>query len=70
MSVEQRLKHLGIALPAPLQLPPGVRLPFAAVRVRVRGNRAYVSGHGPQDADGNICGPFGKVGGEVTVEQA
>ena len=68
MSVEPRLKHLGIVLPASLQLPPGVRLPFAAVRVR--GNRAYVSGHGPQDADGNICGPFGKVGGEVTVEQA
>ena len=63
MSAEQQLKKLGIVLPAPLQLPPGARLPFAPVRVR--GNRAYVSGHGPLDADGKICGPFGKVGGGV-----
>ncbi len=72
MSAEQQLKNLGIVLPAPLQLPPGVRLPFAPVRVR--GNRAYVSGHGPLDADGKLCGPFGKVssavGSEVSPEQA
>ncbi len=68
MSAEQQLKNLGIVLPAPLQLPHGARLPF--VPVRVRGNRAYVSGHGPLDADGKICGPFGKVGSEVSLEQA
>jgi len=30
---------------------------------------AYISGHGPQNSDGSIAGPFGKVGAEVTVEQ-
>ena len=68
MSAEQRLKELGLVLPAPLQLPPGARLPF--VPVRIRGHRAWISGHGPLDAQGNVCGPFGKVGADVTAEQA
>ena len=55
-------------LPEPLKVPPGVRVPFAWVRVR--GNRAYVSGHGPQNADGSLGGPFGKVGAAVSPEQA
>jgi enamine deaminase RidA (YjgF/YER057c/UK114 family) len=42
-------------------------LPFAWVRVV--GDRAIVSGHGPVNADGSLAGPFGKVGREVTVEQ-
>jgi enamine deaminase RidA (YjgF/YER057c/UK114 family) len=45
-----------------------VRLPFASVRVR--GSRAYISGHGPFNPDGSLAGPFGKVGAEVTLEQA
>ena len=45
----------------------GVRLPFAPVRVI--GDRALVSGHGPQHPDGSIAGPFGKVGADVTVEE-
>ena len=68
MSAEQRLKELGIVLPAPLQLPPGARLPF--VPVRLRGKHAYISGHGPLDATGKLAGPFGKVGTDVTPEQA
>jgi enamine deaminase RidA (YjgF/YER057c/UK114 family) len=68
MSAEHRLSELGIALPAPLQLPPGVRLPF--VPVRLVGRRAVISGHGPLDATGRICGPFGKVGREVTPDEA
>lgn len=68
MSAERRLKELGIVLPAPLQLPPGARLPF--VPVRLRGNHAYISGHGPLDANGKLAGPFGKVGADVTPEQA
>ena len=68
MSAEQRLKELGLVLPAPLQLPPGARLPF--VPVRIRGHRAWISGHGPLDALGKVCGPFGKVGADVTPEQA
>ena len=68
MSAEQRLKELGLVLPAPLQLPPGARLPF--VPVRIRGHHAWISGHGPLDTLGKVCGPFGKVGADVTPEQA
>lgn len=64
---EERLATLGYVLPEPLQLPPGVTLPFALVRVV--GTRAFVSGHGPTDANGNIAKPLGKVGAEVTLEQ-
>jgi hypothetical protein len=35
----------------------------------VRGNKAYISGHGPQNPDGSVAGPFGKVGAEVSLEQ-
>ncbi len=66
--IETKLQAMGLALPAPLQLPPGVVLPFPWVRVR--GNRAYVSGHGPQNPDGSLAAPLGKVGLEVSVEQA
>ncbi len=68
MPAEQRLQELGLVLPAPLQLPPGVRLPF--VPVRIVGRRVAVSGHGPLDVHGNLAGPFGKVGADVTPEQA
>ena len=68
MQVEARLQALGLALPEPLKTPPGVRLPFAWVRVR--GNRAYVSGHVPQNADGSIAGPLGQVGAEVSIDEA
>ena len=68
VSVESRLNELGIVLPAPTQVPAGARLPFAFVNVR--GDHAYISGHGPVDGNGTICGPFGKVGLEVSAEQA
>lgn len=67
MRIEARLRESGLALPPPIEAPPGVRLPFTAVRVV--GDRAYISGHGPQNPDGSIAGPFGKVGAEVTLEQ-
>lgn len=67
MRIEARLRDLGLVLPPPVQPPPGVRLPFTPVRVV--GDRAYVSGHGPQNPDGSLAGPFGKVGAQVTVEQ-
>lgn len=66
--IESKLDELGYVLPAPLLLPAGVTLPFPWVRVR--GNRAFISGHGPQNADGSLAGPLGKVGSEVSVEQA
>jgi len=65
--IEAKLRELGLELPPPLKLPPGVTLPFPWVRVY--GNRAYVSGHGPQNADGSLAAPLGKVGLEVSVEQ-
>ena len=68
MTIEQRLTELGLVLPEPMKLPPGLVLPFPWVRVY--GDRAYVSGHGPLEADGSLAGPFGKVGAEVTEEQA
>jgi enamine deaminase RidA (YjgF/YER057c/UK114 family) len=66
--IEQRLHSLGLALPAPLRLPPGAVLPFPWVRVV--GSRALFSGHGPTNADGSIAQPLGKVGAEVSLEQA
>ena len=65
---ESRLAALGLVLPAPLQLPPGAQLPFPWVRVV--GRRALISGHGPTLADGSLAHPLGKVGREVTPEQA
>ncbi len=65
--IEAKLKALGLVLPEPLATPSGVRLPFASVRVR--SNRAYISGHGPQAADGSLAMPLGKVGAEVSLEQ-
>jgi len=65
-AVEDRLAELGLQLPAPLAAPPGVRLPFELVRVR--GDLAYVSGHGPFDGDRPLV--IGRVGAEVSVEQA
>lgn len=63
-----RLEALGLVLPRTAPAPPGVRLPFAFVRVR--GDRAYIAGHGPQEADGTLAGPFGKVGAGISVGQA
>ena len=64
--IEDRLGELGLRLPAPLAAPPGVRLPFELVRVH--GDLAYVSGHGPFDGDRLLV--TGRVGAEVSVEQA
>jgi hypothetical protein len=60
--------ELRLILPAAASLPPGVGIPFAWVRVR--GNRAFVSGHGVLAADGSPAGPFGKIPSEVTLQQA
>ena len=65
--IEARLAELGWTLPPAVKPPPGVVLPFRFVRVL--GNRAVISGHSPQAADGSVAGPFGKVGRELTVEQ-
>ena len=66
--VANRIKQLGLTLPAPMQVPKGVVLNFPWVNVR--GNQAFVSGHGPLNEDGSLSGPFGQVGSDVSVEDA
>lgn len=68
MLIERKLAERGLVLPEPARVPAGVTLPFPWVRVH--GGRAFVSGHGPQLADGTLAEPLGKVGDQVTPEQA
>ena len=68
MKIEAKLQKMGLELPPAVKAPPGVKLPFAFVRVY--GGQAYIAGHGPQNSDGALAGPFGKVGADLTVEQA
>jgi enamine deaminase RidA (YjgF/YER057c/UK114 family) len=65
--IAAKLEALKLVLPKAIQPPPGVVLPFRAVCVR--GERAYVSGHGPLNSDGTLAPPFGKVGRDLSVEQ-
>src|SRR5690242_8093453 len=68
-NIQAKLDTLGLRIPEPSKVLPNVKTPFTWVRVR--GDKAYISGHGPQNADGSIAGPFGKVGAdEVSMEQA
>ncbi len=68
MEIEKRLEALGLVLPEPMKAPAGTRLPF--VNVRQWEGRAFVAGHAPLTADGAIAEPRGKVGAEVSLEQA
>jgi enamine deaminase RidA (YjgF/YER057c/UK114 family) len=65
--VEAKLRALGLTLPPPITPPPGIVLPFQFVHIA--GNRAFISGHGPQSADGALALPLGKVGRELSIEQ-
>jgi len=66
--IEKKLERMGLKLPEPLKLPPGLTLPFSWVVVR--GKRAYIAGHAPTNEDGSLAEPLGKVGAEVSVERA
>lgn len=68
MQIESRLAALGLVLPEAAKVPPNIKISFSWVRVR--GNRAFISGHGPQNPDGSITGPYGKVGVDVSPEDA
>src|SRR5438067_13700246 len=68
MQVEKRLAELGLVLPEETNLPAGIRISFSWIRVR--GNRAFISGHGALAPDGSPAGPFGKVPSEVSQEEA
>ena len=65
--IEERLRAQGLVLPPPVKAPDGVVLPFQAVRVV--GKRAFIAGHGPQNPDGSLAMPLGKLGRELDVAQ-
>ncbi len=70
-TIYSKLDTFGLKIPKKLQVPPNTKTP--STWVRIRGDKAYISGHGPQNLDGSIAGPFGKVGSashEISVEQA
>lgn len=62
MSVEARLKQLGLVLPD-VPSPVANYVPF-----RLAGNLLFLSGQGPRDEKGSML--TGKVGAEVTVDEA
>jgi enamine deaminase RidA (YjgF/YER057c/UK114 family) len=64
--IDERLAELGLELPEPFAPPAGVEFKFE--RVRVAGDVGFVSGHGPVDGDRTLVA--GKVGADVTVEEA
>jgi enamine deaminase RidA (YjgF/YER057c/UK114 family) len=67
MTIDERVIELGLVLANEFQSPTGVPYPFSWVRVR--GNRAYISGHLPLRADGTLAEPRGRVGESLSVEQ-
>jgi enamine deaminase RidA (YjgF/YER057c/UK114 family) len=62
MSAEARLKQLGLTLP---QVPAPVA---NYVPYRIAGHLLFLAGQGPRGADGSFL--TGKVGGEVSVDEA
>lgn len=48
--IESKLEALGLVLPELIKAPAGMKLPFSWVRLR--GNRAYISGHIAQNSVG------------------
>lgn len=63
--IKERLAELGLELPPPMRID-GQR--FETVRVWEQ--RRIISGHLPFDADGKLARPLGKVGAEVSAEDA
>jgi enamine deaminase RidA (YjgF/YER057c/UK114 family) len=66
--IQSKLDSLGLKLPQPLKVTSDVKTPSAWIRIWK--DKAYISGHGPQNYDGSIAGPFGKVGTkDISAEQ-
>jgi enamine deaminase RidA (YjgF/YER057c/UK114 family) len=65
---EERLNELGIILPPPVTVPEGLHLPFSFINIKE--NRVFISGHPRHSNEGKIDGPYGKVGKELTMDQA
>lgn len=68
MLIEARLAERGLILPEPAIPPTGFTLPFAWAREY--DGRIYLSGHGPVSRDGSLAHPLGKVGAELSLEEA
>jgi enamine deaminase RidA (YjgF/YER057c/UK114 family) len=68
MRIEKRMKELGVPLHELAKVPEHFRRVFPFVRVS--GNRAWVSGHGATNPDGSIYPKLGKVGTDLTKEEA
>jgi enamine deaminase RidA (YjgF/YER057c/UK114 family) len=68
VQVEKILASKGLILPPPATPPPGFAFPFEFVRIR--DNRAFVSGYMAQAPDGSLPGPFGKVPSVVPLPAA
>ena len=66
--ITDKLTAMGLAPPGPMQLPPGLVLPFSFCKTS--GQRVLLSGHLPLNEDGSIWGVTGKVGDAVSVEEA
>ena len=67
MTIDERVRELGLVLPEPFRSPTGGPYPF--FWVRLRGNRAYISGHLPLEPNGMLAEPRGKVGESLSIEQ-
>ena len=65
MTIKKRLAELGLELPPPMRIQ-GQRFET----VRIVGNRAIIAGHLPFGTDGELADPLGKVGAEVSPEEA
>jgi enamine deaminase RidA (YjgF/YER057c/UK114 family) len=63
-AIEERLRRLGLELPAVFAAPPELEIKFDLVRIA--DDTAYVSGHGP--IDGTAALMVGKVGAELTLD--
>ena len=68
MTPEQRLSDLGHTLPEPTKTPEGLHLPF--VPINIRQDRVFISGHPKTSKDGQIVGPYGQVGRDLTTQDA
>ena len=67
MTVDERVRELELVLPEQFRSPTGAAYPFSWVRVRR--NRAYISGHLPLQPDGTLAESRGKVGEALSIEQ-
>ena len=65
---EERLIDLGYELPLPIIIPKGLHLPFSFVNIKK--NRVFISGHPRHSSGGKIDGPYGKVGKDLSMEEA